>query len=189
MQENWENHTTFTTHPWCTLANKISSEERGFWSLSNSFCLHTFRRVQFWRWTCVLCIIQSNSAERALKFITVLGGGERRRHIVVHNIKRGCSSKKHTEAKHDRQFYTDNEGKFHEIPVWWASHDLVAFCTVGLNRELKCPASWQTGLGRQERRGVLKKKKRQNFVASEYRSHREPDFFKISKAWIFQNKI
>lgn len=99
-----ENHTSFTTRLWCTLANKISSEERGIWSLSNSFCLHTFRRVQFWQWTCVLCIMQSSSAEQALKFITVLEGGERRSHILVHNIKRGCSFRKHTEAKHDWQW-------------------------------------------------------------------------------------
>ena len=65
----------FCPHLWYMLANKISCEELEFWSLSNSFYLHPFWRVPFWWWTCVLCIIQSNSAERALKFITVLEAG------------------------------------------------------------------------------------------------------------------
>lgn len=92
MEENSENNTSVTTHLRCTWANKISSEEWGFWSLSNSFYLHTFQQVQFWWWTCVLCIIQPNSAERALKFITVLYG-ERRRHIIFQNIKMAALSR------------------------------------------------------------------------------------------------
>ena len=75
VKENCKNDTSFAVHLWYMLANKISCEELEFWSLSSSFYLHTFWQVPFWWWTCVLCIIESNSAERALKFITVLEAG------------------------------------------------------------------------------------------------------------------
>lgn len=47
----------------------------------------------------VLCIVQSNPAEYALTFVTVLEGEERGRHAVFHSITHGCSFLKKYRSK------------------------------------------------------------------------------------------
>lgn len=57
----------------------------------------------------VLCIIQSNSAERALKFITVLeaGRGGDVSYFTILNMA-ALLENTHTEGKQTQQYYTDN---------------------------------------------------------------------------------
>ena len=98
VEENCKNDTSFAAHLWYMLANKISCEELEFWSLSSIFYLHTFWRVPFWWRTCTVHnTVQFRWACSEIYHCS--RGWERRRCVVFHNIKHGCSFRKHTHRR------------------------------------------------------------------------------------------